>query len=175
MTERVMKYDDKDIVLTPFRHKVRELARLRNGEIFHNSGSQQANIVVDEMVNYAARSIDILSGHLSSKAFSVELFEKAFTKPDISPANIRVILCEPELVDENGSRGTVDFLIERNVEVRSFVNPVDVHLMLVDGDSFRVEHNTAEHRALFSFGNNELAADYQIAFDRFWHNSEELN
>ena len=148
--------------LESYRRQVRQLARDKAGEIFHNGGLAQAKVVVDEMLNTAQTSVHIYSDCLGKGAYGVKQFE-AVLERGAHPEDVKIVVANTE---EFAKSDLATFLREKGVHVRKAQRQdiFDKHFMIVDGNSYRVEHNTDAHEAFFAFNDKEIAKKWEELF-----------
>lgn len=169
-----MKINNKDLSLVPFRQKVRELSRLRNGEVYHNGGVAQAEVVIGEMLAGAMSSASILSGCLKSTGYSIDIFKDILSRNNLPVEDLRILLTEPDMFKAENV-ALKNFLVMKGVKIKYLDNDPGVHIMVVNKKDYRAEYDISAHRALFAFENTALATEYNDVFDTLWKQALPIN
>lgn len=153
--------------LDGFKDKVDFMARLRDekgaGLIYSNSGPRKARILISKLLEVAKEEVVIYTGGLADDVYTQEMFDDALAR-GIKPENIRVIYSNE---NESANLELIAHLKRKGVEIKQYDN-VGAHMLVADGDCFRIEHDNENRRALFAFGNVK-AKDFLSSFDKLWN------
>ena len=156
-----------DPELLKFRTTVDELAQAKTGEIYLNSGVHHAKVVVDKLLSSATESADIYAASLDARIHDKAVYKRLI---DIVGADkVRIVLTankgerNKELVEMLGAQG---------VEIRQF-DDIGSHLIVVNGDSIRVETDVKEMKAFFAFG-GDRSKKFQIIFNNIWEHALDI-
>ena len=153
--------------LLSFRSTVNELARRKTGELHANTGVQHAKVVVDELLATATESADIYSAGLDAQVHDKMVYEHLIKK--VGPDKVRVVLTADK---DNWNNELVEMLNSGGVKIRKF-HEIGSHIIVVDGESFRVETDVEEMRAFFAFG-GDRSKEIQDLFDTIWKSASDL-
>lgn len=155
--------------LMTFEARVHALAQRRKGDVFFNSGPDKARVVARHLFDAANSSIAIYSGGLDENIYSEQMFD-SLLEGGLEPDAVRVIISEPEGAGRNDE--LLAHLTFVGIEVRHHAD-VGAHMIVVDNDCYRLEHDHDGKRAAFAFGNNlkdgtNLPKRLLSIFDQMW-------
>ena len=153
--------------LFEFRTIVDELAQAKTGELYVNSGVNHAKVVVSKLLSSATESADICASSLDARVHDKAVYKHLIDT--VGAGKVRIVLTANKGEKNNE---LVKMLDDHGVEIRQ-VNDIASHLIVVDGDSFRVETDVEEMKAVFAFG-GDRSKRFQIIFNNIWEHALDI-
>ena len=147
--------------LLKFRTIVDGLARTETGELYANTGIQHARTVVQRLLSTAVKSADIYAADLDERVHDKAIYERLIDT--IGADKVRIVLTADK---DKRNKDLVRMLTARGVEIRQF-DDIGSHLIVVNGNSFRVETDSEKMKAFFAFGGDK-SKKFQALFDNIW-------
>ena len=153
--------------LLKFRTIVDGLARTEAGELYANTGVQHAKVVVDKLLSTATKSADIYAAGLDERVHDKAIYERLIDT--VGAGKVRIVLTANK---DKRNKDLVEMLSAQGVEIRQF-DDIGSHLIVVNGNSFRVETDVEEMKAFFAFGGDK-SEKFQILFDNIWKHALDI-
>lgn len=161
-----------------YRENVKRLASERTGESFYNNSPCHASIILESLIETAQREVCFVTTALNPEVFAraevVSASQKFLSNAEHS---MRILIeTDPNETVSTGHPFAQEVIQHNNFEIRKlpryFLDDLDYHFAVADGNSFRFEPDKTKWEASAAFGDERNGQKLQSVFEALWGDSE---
>ena len=155
-----------------YTKRVERVARERKGEPVANGSIEHARIVIEHLFLNAKNTVSIFSGKLNPEVYGVDSVVKAsetFLKG--SDRKLEIILEHGDISEDSQhllSKWSGFSQFKKKVLSPELCEKVGYHLIVVDDDCYRFEHDKTKSAAVAAWGDKDGARHLSNIFGLLW-------